>query len=57
MLVLYVHNDNFGGVSLDGGLNGRTVSLDDLVTFSLDLGSFGASQQLVLLATSIGNDE
>ncbi len=43
MYVVYVHNDHFGGVALEGGLKRRTVSVADLATFSLDLGTFGAN--------------
>ena len=34
MFVVYVHNDNFGGLALEGGLKGRTVSVADLATLS-----------------------
>lgn len=37
MLVIYIDNDPFGG--LEGGLNGRTVSVTDL----LDLVTFGSN--------------
>ena len=43
MFVVYVHYGNFGGVAFEGGLKRRTVSVADLTTFSLDLGTFGAT--------------
>lgn len=44
MFIVYIHvpNDNFGGVTLEGGLKGRTVSVVDLETFLLYLGTLAA---------------
>ena len=43
MFAVYAHNDNSGGVALEGGLKGRTVGVADLATFSLDSVTSGAS--------------
>lgn len=42
-----IHNDNFRGMALGGGLMGQDVSFANLVPFSLGLATFA----LVLLAT------
>jgi len=34
MFVVYVHYDHFGRVAVEGGLNGRTVSVADMATYS-----------------------
>lgn len=40
--VVYIHNDNFGGVALEDRPEG-TLSVADFLTFSRDLTAFGAS--------------